>query len=237
MSNGRLQRFDFQHLRDFRGPIAVNEAAIATGAQAQAPEAPPAPIFSETDLDHARDAGKKLGYAEGFEAGMQQSKTEASANARDLASALNRIGDQLAQLLSTHQQLIDQQSAEITDLVLMIARKVAGDALDANGYAAVRGLVERCLPVVFSKPRVLLELSPNMMGHAEAMLRQHFDEAGFEGELEFRALDMLEDTDIRISWANGEASRSNAALWQNIEQLLRQAPLTPTLNHEGENHG
>lgn len=233
---GRLQRFDVQYLRDFRAPITVNPSAMPA-EEAEAP--PPPPVYSETELASARDVAKKLGYAEGFEAGIQQANTEAHAKARDLAHALERIGEQLTQLLASHQQLIDQQSSELSELVLMIARKVAGEALDARGTETVRALVARCLPAVFTKPKIAIELAPTMLRDAEEMLREHLAQAGYEGEIEFRAIAEMAESDIRISWSNGEASRTTASLWHDIEALLQQAPLTPTLpqNHEGETNG
>jgi flagellar assembly protein FliH len=240
--NQRLQRFDLHHLRDFRSPIAVNTASLSEHAKEEVSAPPPPPVFNEEDVEHARDAAKKLGYAEGFEAGLAQAHSEQTALSRDLAHTLGRIGDQLTLLTSSYQQLIDQQSAELSELVLMIARKVAGEALHANAADTVQALVARCLPVVFSKPKVTLELSPLMMSRAEIALREHIEQAGFEGDIQFRVVDGFDESDIRIEWANGEASRNVASLWQEIEALLHGASLTPTLPvHEqeplGDTHG
>lgn len=227
MSTPRLQRFGFQHLRDFSAPITVNATIIEAAPKEEV--APPPPVFTEADLTHARDAAKKLGYAEGFEAGMQQAQSDATAISRDLAHTLGRIGDQLAALNATYQQLVAEQSAELSELVLMIARKVAGEALDARGVDTIRALVEGCVPLVLSKPRVTLEMSPLMLDRAQGILTEHFTQAGFEGDLQFRTSDSMDESDIRIEWANGKASRSTASLWQEIEALLQQHSLTPTL--------
>ena len=224
----KLQRFDMQHLRDFRTPIAVNAAALGDTGLTAAP-LPPPPSYNDSDLDHARDAAKKIGYAEGFEAGIQQGNTEAAARERDLVHALDRIADQLTRLIDQYQQLINQQSAELSELVLLIARKVAGDALQAHGAAAITSLVERCLPMIFTKPRVTIELSPQMVDEIAPLIRQQVERSGFEGELNFRAEPSLEAHDIRIDWTQGQASRSLSSLWQEIEALLASVPLTPTL--------
>ena len=225
MGDMKLQRFDTRHLRDFRGPIAVNVAALdeVTTPEEVAPPAPP--VFSEEDLNHAREAGQKLGYAEGFEAGLAQANSESTARARDLANSLARIGDQLAQLTQQYQTLVDEQSAELSALVLMIARKVAGEALEMHGTATIEGVVRRCMPMVFGKPRVLIELAPAMLDQVQQAVSEQFEQAGFGGDVEFRPLDGMDEYDMRVQWANGAATRSTAQLWQEIETLLAQVPL------------
>ena len=234
MTQPKLQRFDNQFLRDFRAPIVVNPKAIAEPEQVVA--APPPAVFREADMDHARDAAKKLGYAEGFEAGIHQANTEAQATARDLAYHMARIEEHVAQLAAQYHALITQQSAELSQLVLLIARKVAGDALDANADRAVAELVGRCLPIVYGKPRLSIELEPGMLGAVEPALRAQLAKSGFEGDVEFRAIDGMEPTDVRIDWGSGAALRDTHALWHEIEALLQQVPLLPTLPTQVTNH-
>lgn len=227
MNQPKLQRFDNQFLRDFRSPITVNPKAIAEPAEAPPP--PPPPVFRESDMEHARDAAKKIGYAEGFEAGIAQANTEAHASARDLAHHMGRIEAHVARLIAQYNDLITQQSAELSELVLMIARKVAGDALNTNAAQAVSELVGHCLPIVYGKPRVAIELSPSMRTAVESALRAQIERGGFEGDIEFRAIDGMDDADVRVDWSTGAAQRDTSAIWREIEALLQQVPLSPTL--------
>ena len=222
----KLQRFDTQFLRDFRAPITVNPAAIV---HEEAPAAPPPPVFNETDMDHAREAGKKMGYAEGFESGLAQANTEAHHAARDLAHHMARIEEHVAALVTRHQALVSEQSSELSQLVLMIARKVAGDALNDQGVKAVAELVGRCLPVIYSKPGVTIDLEPGMRSAAEPLLRKQLAQGGFDGVVEFRSVEGMEPTDVRIDWGHGAAQRSTSAIWAEIEALLASVPLSPTL--------
>lgn len=232
MSQMKLQRFDNQFLRDFRSPITVNPKAIAETVEAPPP--PPPPVFREADMEHARDAAKKIGYAEGFEAGIAQANTEAHASTRDLAHHMSRIEEHVARLISQYNELITQQSGELSELVLMIARKVAGDALDTNAHLAVSELVGRCLPIVYGKPRVVIELAPAMLGAVEGALRAQFERSGFEGGVEFRAVEGMDPADVRVDWGTGAAQRNTGAIWQEIEALLQQVPLSPTLPNINE---
>lgn len=226
MSQMKLQRFDAGHLRDFRAPITVNTAAIVEPA---APPPPPPPVFREADIEAARDVGKKLGYAEGFEAGLAQANTEAHHAARDLAHHMARIQEHVASLAARYNDVITQQSSELSQLVLMIARKVAGAALDSNGAQAIAELVNRCLPIVYGKPRVIIDLEPAMRNAVEHVLRAQLAQGGFEGDVGFRSIEGMDPSDIRVDWGNGAAQRDSAGIWAEIEALLLQVPLTPTL--------
>lgn len=226
MSQMKLQRFDANHLRDFRAPITVNTAAIV---EPEAPPPPPPPVFRESDIEAAREVGKKMGYAEGFEAGLAQANTEAHHAARDLAHHMGRIQEQVASLIARYNDVVLQQSSELSQLVLMIARKVAGAALDANSAQAIAELVNRCLPIVYGKPRVVIELEPAMRNAVEASLRNQLAQGGFEGDVEFRSVDGMDPSDVRIDWGAGAANRDTNAIWGEIEALLQQVPLTPTL--------
>lgn len=231
MNQPKLQRFDNQFLRDFRSPITVNPKAIAEPETVVA--APPPPVFQESDMEHARDAAKKIGYAEGFEAGIAQANTEAQATARDLAHQMERIESHIARVSAQYHELITQQSAELSQLVLLIARKVAGDALEAHADRAVVELVARCLPIVYGKPRLAIELAPGMQAAVEPQLRAQLAKSGYEGEIEFRTIEGMEPSDVRVDWGNGAAERATGALWTEIEALLQQVPLSPTLpTHE-----
>lgn len=235
MSEMKLHRFDNQFLRDFRSPIAVNTKAIVE--QESIVVAPPPAVFGDADMEHAREAAKKIGYAEGFEAGIAQANTEAVGTARDLAHHMARIEEHVARLMAQYHALVTEQSTEVSQLVLMIARKVAGDALDAHADRAVAELVNRCLPIVYGKPRVIIDLEPTMLAAVQDALRTQLEKSGFEGDVEFRAAEGMEPSDVRIDWGNGAATRTTATIWQEIEALLQQVPLSPTLPtiHETNN--
>lgn len=226
MSQMKLQRFDTQFLRDFRAPITVNTAAIVPE---EIKVAPPPPVFREADVEHAREAGKKMGYAEGFESGLAQANTEAHHTARDLAHHMARIEEHVAKLMTSYQALVTEQSGELSQLVLMIARKVAGDALNENGARAVAELVNRCLPVIYGKPSVTIDLETGMLAAVEPILRKQLEQGGFDGDVIFRSVEGMEPTDVRIDWGHGAAQRSTATVWSEIEALLASVPLSPTL--------
>lgn len=231
----RLQRFDFGAMRDFRKPVPV---VIADEMQATLPEAsPPAPQFSEQELMTARSVARDEGYADGVATGLAQAAAAADAEQGRAMAAIKRLGEQLDQLQSRYADLIAHESQELSALVLMIARKVAGEALMANHARVIEALVAQCLPVFFSRPRLLIDLHPDALPVVSAQVTSLLQQRSFEGDVQFRGNAALDQADVMLDWGHGQARRSTAQLWQDIESLLQKMPphltsATPSIPNE-----
>lgn len=222
----RLQRFDFGSLQDFRAPVVSQPAPMIV--EEAPPPPPPPPMFGEEELEVARMAAKKLGYAEGFEAGIAHARKEMELKTQEVNAALVRMGTMVEGLHQGYEAVLKQQASELSTLVLAIAKKVAGDALNERGIATLMSLVERCIPVIIGRPRLLFELHPTMMDQAiervEPLLRSH----GITCEIQFRGNPAMDRFDMMLDWGNGQATQSAAATWQEIEALLERVPLEIT---------
>ena len=222
----KLQRYDFGSLRDFRGPIIYAEPLEA---QAESPPPPPPPVYDEADLELARVDAKKLGYQEGFLAGEANAKSLVDLQTHQCQQTIIALSEQLTDLDARFAETLAQQSREITQLAYTIAQKVAGAALDRNSAEVVATLVQHCLPVILSKPRVLIELHPDVLASSEATLRHYLASERYEGEISFRPNPAIATHDVRIDWVQGHAERKTADLWQEIESLLEKIPTSVTL--------
>lgn len=233
MTEMRIHRFDFGALRDFRGPIIVK--SMPEPVFEEAPPPPPPPTFSESELEAAKMAGRKQGYAEGFSAGQLDAKKAADIKSEEATQIIHQMGQLLGELKQTYQQLLQQESTHLSSLVLSIAKKVASDSLQANALQVINATVERCLPVLFSKPRVNIELHPEMLTSAMERIEGQLHQSGFEGEIQFRANPNLQLGDISLEWGDGQLHRSTPALWEEIEALINRVPLEITFA-ETQNH-
>jgi flagellar assembly protein FliH len=228
MTGMKLQRFDFATLRDFRGPIVVKAAEEAIQIE---PPAPPPPVFSEADMESARLAGKKEGYNEGFHAGMAQANADSDLTTKEANEVIQRFGETIATLDARYRELLTKESADLSALVLLIARKVAGEALDERSIETLTAMVSRCLPVLFSKPRIIIDTHPEMLERVLERMETHLRAHGFEGDIQFRSNATLHKHDIALDWGAGQAIRSTDMLWQEIETLITRIPLEITFAH------
>lgn len=224
-ANPRIHRFDFNALRDFRGPISV--AAVNEPIDI-APPPPPAPVFSEADLESARLAGRKQGYNEGFAAGRQDAQKEVDQKTENANLAVAQFAELVSGLQASYKHMLVSESAHLSQLITSIARKVAGEAIEVRGVETIAAIVERCLPVIFSKPRVIIELNPEILETAIARIEGQLRNEGFEGEIQFRSNEDLGISDLVVDWGAGQVNRSESALWNEINTLIERIPLEIT---------
>lgn len=226
----RLQRFDFGSLRDFRGPMPI--APSPDDIRVEMQEAPPPPpTFSEQELDAARLAARAEGYAEGFAAGQAKSAADMDMDTAHANATIQQLAPQLAKLEAAYHGLLQKESADLSELVLMIARKVAGEALEARAAETITALVAQCLPVIFSRPRLVIDVHPTALEPVMARIEPLLQQQGYEGEIQFRSNETLGAHDALFYWGVGQARRSTEMLWQEIEDALQRIPLELPLPH------
>ncbi|MES2983594.1 MAG: FliH/SctL family protein [Pseudomonadota bacterium] len=227
MTQQRLQRFDFNSLRDFRGPIVMKTVSKEESIFVE-PAAPVVPSFTQAQLDAATQEGRKAGYLEGFHAGTVDARKNFEAKTDETNSLVLSLLDTINALEQRYKALLQSEAKNLGALTLAIAKKVANEALDARGEQAITALVERCLPVVFSKPRLVIEVNPEMLAQTadrmEALLNAH----DFEGEIHFKSNDQFATSDVSLDWGTGQVYRSTTELWAEIEALIDRIPLEMT---------
>jgi flagellar biosynthesis/type III secretory pathway protein FliH len=232
MTHPRIQRFDFGGLRDFRGPIVVNTA------QAEQEETiyvePPPPVFTLADIEAARLAGKKEGYQEGFLAGEMEAKNSFDNKTEQANEVIASIAQAVRAAQADYRKVLTKDAEYINALTLSIAKKIASDALDARAEQAILAIVERCLPVIFSKPKLTVQLHPDMFERVVDRIEDQIRTNGFDGEIQFVGIETIAKSDVMLNWGSGEISRSEAAIWHELETLIARMPteLTFTETHE-----
>lgn len=228
----KLHRFDFGALRDFGAPFAPEPVVEDTIEEAPLP--PPPPTFSEGELEAASAAAKKLGFAEGFEAGLARAAEQLDEKRKMVDTTILQLGKTLATTHQEYRTLIENESNLLSELVRRISEKVIGIGLEQYGADAIINLVETCLPSVLSKPRLIVELHPEMFDATIDRIESLIHTNGFEGELQFRANETLGRHNVTLEWGGGEATRNVEALWSEIENLLANTPLNLTLSSPAE---
>lgn len=238
MSSPRIHRFDFNSLRDFRGPIVVNSIH---SEEVEAVQPPPPPVFTLADIEAARLAAKKEGYDEGFLAGGLDAKSRFDQQTEHANELIKSISEILKAAHEDYRHTLTSETSHATALTLSVAKKVAGNALDARGEQAIATVIEECLPVIFSKPRLSIDLHPDIFERTVDRIETQLRTYGFEGEIQFRGNESLGKSDVILNWGSGELGRSASHLWQEIESIIGritpETTLSQTSNIENNSTG
>lgn len=216
----RIQRFDSLYLKDFflkeEFAPAVVEPEIFDIPK------PPPPTFSEAQLEDAKVGARKDGFAEGFEAGYADSQAQKELHADEVRLAIQSIATGFEALQASYQMTLEAHKNEVGQLALMMAKKVAGAALTENSHAMLSAMVQECLPMLFSKPSITIELHPDIVDAMHAQLQSVIEAQGYKGHVQFRANGQLMRHDIRLDWASGHAERRIDVLWHELDTLVQR---------------
>jgi flagellar assembly protein FliH len=221
----RILRYVSLNLRDFRTPFDALHAKTAQEVVVEAPPPPPPPTFSQMDMEAARQAAHKEGFEEGVQAGVAKVVNETHLRDNDASEAMKKLASDINALSVQYQEVLAKQGKELTEMVMLIARKVAGDALTQHADKMIEEMVVRCLPVIIYKPRVIIDVHAEILEKVEGHLTTLLRESGFTGDITVRAGSSIARHDIKIDWAAGYAERSTEALWSEVTILMNEIAL------------
>lgn len=217
-----VQRYDLSSLQDFRSPSKV--VAMMTEPLAETietPPPPPAPTFSESEMNSAKKNAFEEGRQAGISEGLAQANTlEAQRNAA-IESCVKQLVHTAIDVSVRHQALLKLQCEELFQLVLVVGRKVAGDAMNAVPHAAVETMIAECLGMLVRQPKIILTIHPDIQPIISQRLQYALDEADAECELVLHGDSSMEKSEGKLEWQDGLAERKLDRLWQQIEMKLR----------------
>ncbi|MFN7186165.1 MAG: hypothetical protein ACK5WQ_06430 [Alphaproteobacteria bacterium] len=225
----RIQRYDSLKLRDFRLPY-IELRQDAEAAPLEVP--PPPPTFSLEEMEAAKASAQKKGYDEGMAAGLAQTATEQAKRNDATRALMEQMAREFQTLQAGYDALLMQQGKEVSQLVSLVARQIAGDALDRRSHLMIEAMIARCLPSVLLKPRVVVEVHADMLDQVQGQIITLFREASYDGDFIVRAGAQIAKHDLRVDWLSGYAERNTEALWQEVNRLLQEVSIELTTKQE-----
>lgn len=181
---------------DFRRPQPSAEAARAAEEAAQA---------------------EQSGYARGVQEGRLQAESQAQAR---LADAMTRLALSAAGLLASADAQEAEREAQAVELAMLIARKVAGEALDAQPLAGIGEAARTALQHLRGVPHLVVRVHDSLVEEAETLVKRLARERGFEGRLVVLGDPDTLPGDARIEWADGGVVRERARIEAAVAEAL-----------------
>jgi flagellar assembly protein FliH len=164
-----------------------------------------------------RAAGEAAAYARGLQDGRAEAAFQEQAR---LADALTRVGLAAAGLLNQSDARDGEREAQALAFAEALARRIAGEALDARPLAAVEEAARSALRHLRGVPHLVLRVSEGLVDEAEALMRRLSREHGFEGRLVVLGEPDMAPGDARLEWADGGVVRERARIEAAVEAAL-----------------
>lgn len=176
-------------------------------------------VISEVRIREMTDAARSEGFAQGLSQGEQN--TVASA-ARNLSSAAEQLGQNLARL--TNESLAERKAhkADAIDLAGIIARKLNMHLTDRFPAAELTLLISDCMASLEETPHLVIRCNPSLCDAIKEKTEAQMAAAGVTGKLIIMGDPEIEIGDGRIEWADGGVVRDNAALGKQIDEAIDQ---------------
>lgn len=191
------------------------------------------PKASASDLRAAEDAARAVAeaHARGLREGRAQALAEAQAQTEArLADAMTRLSLATAGLINQTDARDAEREAQAIDIAVLLARKVAGEALGIQPLAAIGEAARAALQHLRGVPHLVVRVHDGLVDDTEALMKRLARERGYEGRLVVLGDPDLAPGDARIEWADGGIVRERARIEATVLDVLGLTEATESLN-------
>ena len=192
------------------------ELEVGPGEGEPVEEAPPAPTYSQTELDEAQRAA----HAEGHAAGVREA---AEVTERRSAEALVALAQGFAGVMAAQRDGFDTMRREAVALAQAVLKKLHPEMARRHGLEDIGGVIRECLLQVEEATRLTVRVHPDLLEGVRGEAARVAEESEFDGKILFVADAKLALGDCRVEWGNGGADRDQAQLWTEIDAIVARA--------------
>jgi len=210
------KKFMFDVSFEVEQPPMASPAEDSDAGEAEAnkiDDEPEATMFSEDEMDAARDEG----FAAGREAAISDAANATELEIFDLLSNISSGFDKLFALQNTRNVEIFDASI---NAALAVTKKCFPHLTETHGVAEIDAMVREILSGLIGAPKVVISVRPDLQSSFEARFATIAQQSGFEGRISVLADPDLDGSDCRIDWTDGSAERNLDALWQRIDEII-----------------
>ena len=154
-------------------------------------------------------AAEAQAHARGLHEGRAEAQGQAEAR---LADALTRLSLAAAGLLSRADERDAEREDQALAFAVALARKLAGDALDAQPLAGIEEAARAALHHLRGVPHLAVRVNEGLVEEAETLVKRLARERGYEGRLVVLGEPDLAPGDARLEWADGGIVRDRARI-------------------------
>lgn len=174
-------------------------------------------VLPEDEFEQLLTAARQEGYRQGVAAGQA---TVQAQSATALAQSAEKLGDQVARMVTSIEQYEKHHLAQSVDLAASVARKLAAHLVARQPQAEMAALIAECMASLENAPHLVIRCHPDLCDALKAITEERMKMSGFSGRLV-----VLGDPDIRlgdgrIEWADGGLVRDINAISNEINTRI-----------------
>lgn len=189
------------------------EAAQQAAEEPPPPPPPPPPMFSEQELQLARE--------QAFEAGKRAGIHEAEAATQRLAAtALQALVGRLQSLERNAVELAGRRDRNAIRAALAVARRLLPAFAEREGLGELEALFAEHLGHLIEEPRLIVRVHDSVLEEVREHIAGMAEAAGYEGRLQVAADPAIAPGDCRIEWAEGGVERNQTRFWQDVDAAV-----------------
>lgn len=180
--------------------------------------APPVEVvktYTEQELAASRTSGFEEGYAKGYDAAKSQSEELD----RQIMQSLEKTLGQLQQLAVNVEQHDQKTARELTQLAMVMARKVTGAVLEEIPLVNIEATIQKTMHLLFDEPKITIYINPELVGNVIQRVARLAKKEGFSGDIDIQGRETVAKGDCEVQWRGGGLKNNKADVWRDIEKI------------------
>lgn len=180
------------------------------------------PVFTQNEMDAAKNQAREEGRLQGLEEGRENAWQEAMVSIeKQNSDTLNAIDASLKELLARSQN--DSQTAFTTAVgfAMAVCRKVVPALSKKNAVGEIQGLLEKNFHFLKDEPKISLRLNPFLADKIKPVLADLVKKESYAGKIAVIRDDSLPVGDCHVEWKNGGLQRNAQDVLNQTEELVK----------------
>ncbi|MDE3016674.1 MAG: hypothetical protein KGI29_07150 [Pseudomonadota bacterium] len=217
-----IQRLNFMEFGSgVTAPGGRAKPFLPTGRSREGVPPPPPPrLFNDEEVKTAEREAYKKGFLEGTQEGKKQSETEQSAANRAIEETLGTFMGAVALIFADYRKTALALRGQMPKLALVIARKVAGPALEQNAPAVIEDVALRACEALTAEPKIAITVHESLGDALERRLQEIALRLPTATHIIIQRDPNMPASDCRIEWQHGGMERDTERLWQQVEKAM-----------------
>ena len=187
-----------------------------------AEKASSSPVYTDADIEAARQAG----YVQGLEEGRREANDIADQQLREAMAQLSQSAASLLAALDSH---IASTKKEAAELALEVARKLAPALIGTQPQAEIEAVLRDCLTHLNREPHILLRVSASLVDRMKETVDRMAMERGLTGRIILLGEPAMTEGDCVVEWADGGVARNREEIESQIAEIVARHIDTMTM--------